>query len=248
MKTIYLLRHAKAEVRDEKVSDKERKLVKSGIEDAETIAKSLYKEGFIPELILSGDPPRSLKTAKIFAKRFKLEGTGIIINEKIYSADDAKSLLQIINELDDKYNSVMIVGHDPSLTALAQLLVKSFTFELPKAGVFGIECKKSKWNDIVPETNQIKLFLAPMKKKKVAKLRNKLAEITGNKLETVIFETMSKSNIINDERIRKMIKKRSREFAEEFRGEHYYPLLKTIDEISLFFNLQEKEIVNEENK
>jgi phosphohistidine phosphatase len=248
MKTIYLLRHAKAEVRDEKVPDKARKLVESGIEDAGTIAKNLREEGFMPELILSSDPPRALETAKIFAKKLKFEGPEIILNEKIYSADDAKSLLQIIKGLDEKYSSVMMVGHDPSLSALAHLLVKSFTFELPKAGMLGIECKKSKWKDIVREANQIKLFMAPMKPKKVEKLRYGLTKILGNKIETVIFETMSESNVITADRIRKMIKKRSRQIAEEFVNTHEYPLLKTLDEISLFFKLQEMEKVVKENK
>jgi phosphohistidine phosphatase len=94
MKTIYLLRHAKAEVRDEKASDKERKLVQSGIEDARTVAKNLREEGIMPQLILSSDTPRALETAKIFSKKLKFEGPEIIINEKIYSTDKAEALLQ----------------------------------------------------------------------------------------------------------------------------------------------------------
>jgi phosphohistidine phosphatase len=248
MKTIYLLRHARAEERDEEVPDKERKLVESGIEDARTIAKNLCEEGFKPELILSGDPSRSLKTAKIFAKKLKIESAEIILNEKIYSADDAESLLRIIKGLDDKYSSVMMIGHDPSLSALAHMLIKSFTFELPKAGVFGIECKKSKWKDIVPGAGKVKFFMAPMKKKKVEKLRYKLAEIMGNKLEDVIFETIGESSAVKADRVRKIIKKRSRQIAGDFVGTRRYPSLKTMDEISLFFKLQEKEKAAEDNK
>jgi phosphohistidine phosphatase len=248
MKTIYLLRHAQAEARNEKVPDKERKLVKGGIEDARTIAKNLREEGLMPEMILSSDPPRALETAKIFVKKLKFEGPEIILNEKIYSADNAESLLEIIKALDEKYNSVMMVGHDPTLSALAHLLAKSFTFELPKAGVLGIECKKKKWTDIVPKINQIQLFMAPMKKKNAEKLRNELAEMLGDKLETVIFDTIRESNVIAADRVRKAIKKRSRQIADEFFGLHEYPLLKTLDEISLFFKLQNAEKKSEENK
>jgi phosphohistidine phosphatase len=247
MKTIYMLRHARAESQDEIIPDKERKLVERGIKDARTIAKSLYDEGFMPELILSSDTPRALETAKIFAKKLKFEGPEIIINEQIYSAADAGPLLEIIKGLDEKYSSVLMVGHDPTLSALAHLLAKSFSFELPKAGLLGIECKKRKWKDIVPEVSQIQLFMAPMKMKKVEKLKEELTEIMGNKLETVIFETISESNVIKSERILKMIKKRSRQIATEFIDRHEYPLLKTPDEISLFFRLQETEKATEEN-
>jgi phosphohistidine phosphatase len=239
MKTIYLLRHAKAEVRDEKAPDKERKLVQSGIEDAGTIAKNLRAAGFMPELILSSDPPRALETAKIFAKKLKFEGPEIIINEKIYTTDDAESLLKIIKGLDERYNSIMMVGHDPTLSELAHLLAKAFNFNLPKAGILGIECKKKRWSDIVPGNNQVQLFMAPMKTKKAEKLRHELTEELGTKLETVIFDALSESNAINADRLRKMIKKRSLQIAEEFINTHEYPLLKTLDEISLFFELQD---------
>jgi len=235
MKTIYLLRHAQAEARDEKVPDKERKLVKAGIEDARTIAKNLREEGFMPDLILSSDPPRALETAKIFAKKLKFEGSEIRVNKKIYSAEDAQSLLEIIKGLDEKYNSVMMVGHDPALSAFAHLLAKFFTFELPKSGVLGIECKKKKWADIVPSINQIRLFMAPMKKKKVENLRIKLIEILGDKLDSAILDTMMGSGAVMPARLLKVIKKRSRQIAEEFAGRYEYPLLKTSDEISLFF-------------
>ena len=101
MKTIYLLRHAQAEARNEKVPDKERKLVKGGIEDAGIIAKNLREEGLMPELILSSDPPRALETAKIFAQKLKFKGPEILLNEKIYSAEDAVTLLEIIKGLDE---------------------------------------------------------------------------------------------------------------------------------------------------
>jgi phosphohistidine phosphatase len=248
MKTIYLLRHAQAEARDEKVPDKERKLVKDGIEDARIIAKNLRKEGLMPDLILSSDPPRALETAKIFVKNLKFEGPEIGLNKKIYSAEDAESLFEIIKGLDEKYKSVMMVGYDPTLSALAHLLVKFFTFELPKSGVLGIECKKKKWADIVPSINQIRLFMAPMKKKKVGKLRDELTEILGDKLETVIYDTLKESNDIAADRIRKTVKKRSRQIAEEFVDINEYPLLKTLNEISLFFKLQNPEKLVEENK
>jgi hypothetical protein len=142
----------------------------------------------------------------------------------------------------------MMVGHDPALSELAHLLTKAFTFELPKAGVLGIECRKKRWSDIVPNNNQIQLFMAPMKTKKVEKLRYELTEKLGSELETVIFDTLSESNAITADRLGKMIKKRSLQIAEEFINTHDYPLLKTLDEISLFFSLQETEKTVEENK
>jgi hypothetical protein len=88
--------------------------------------------------------------------------------------------------------------------------------------------------------------MAPMKPKKVEKLRYELTEKLGDKLETVTFDTLSESNAITVDRLRKMIKKRSLQIAEEFINAHEYPLLKTLDEIALFFELQNREKVVEE--
>jgi phosphohistidine phosphatase len=238
MKTIYLLRHAQAEPRSENVPDKGRKLVKGGIEDSGAVAQNLREEGVMPDLIISSSAPRALETARIFAKKLKFKGPDILLKEKIYSADDARALLQIIRGMDDKYNSVMMVGHDPSLSALAQLLIKPFQFELPKAGVLGIECKKRKWADIGSENNQILHFIAPMKKKRLEKLRKGLTETLGSRLEKCVSKTLKESNAVAAARIQKTIRKRSLQIAEDFVCIHEYPLLKTLDEIFLFFKVQ----------
>jgi len=248
MKTIYLLRHARAEVRDEKIVDKERKLVKSGIEDAKMIAKNMREEGTVPELILSSDAARALETAALIAKKLKFEGPEIVTNEKIYSAENAESLFEIIKSLDETYGSVLLVGHDPSLSALAQLLVKSFTFNLPKAGLLAIESKKRKWAELTPETNQIKLFNAPMKKKKAEKLENQLIEIEGKKLETLIVDSLHNSKAIEVDRVQKSIKKRSRQIAAELINARMNLSLKTMDEIVLFFDQHEPETMDEASK
>jgi phosphohistidine phosphatase len=241
MKTIYLVRHAQAEQQVESIPDKERKLVKSGIKDSGAVALTLREEGIMPELIISSSAPRALETARIFAKKLKFKGPDIILKEKIYSADDAKSLIQIIRGQDEKYNSVMMVGHDPTLSALAQLLVKSFKFELPKAGVLGVECKKRKWAEVGAENNHILFFIAPMKKRRLEKLRGELVERLGHRLEKVISTALKGHNADDAVHIQKTIRKRSLQIAEDFICNYEYPLLLTMDEISLFFKLQSVE-------
>ena len=247
MKTIYLLRHAKAERRDEVKPDKERKLVKSGIQDSRTIAKSLRQAGIVPELVISSDAPRAFETAETVIKKLAFEGPDIAINPKIYSAEDAKPLMRIIKKMENKYNSVMICGHDPSLSDLACLLVKSFSFELPKSSVLGIECNKRKWTDIVPGTNRIKLFIAPMKAKKEEKLKKQLTALWDKKLETLISNALHQSDAIVAESNRKNIKKRSRQIISEFMNARKNLTLNTLEEISLFFDRSLDKTAEKEN-
>ena len=75
----------------------------------------------MPDVILSSDAPRALETAEVCAKTLNYQGPEIILNETIYATDNAESLFQIFKDLDEKYNSAIMFGHDPTLSALARM-------------------------------------------------------------------------------------------------------------------------------
>ena len=240
MKTIYLLRHARAEMADHNLADKERRLVKSGIEDARTVAGILKKFSSGPELILSSDTTRTVETAKIIAKKLKIGGLEIVFNGEIFSAENSETILNLIKALDDKYNSVMIIGHNPTLSALAGLLAKSFTFDLPKAGLLGIACSSNTWQEVIPETGQIKVFIAPLKKKRVERLKDELAKALGERIETIVVETISASGVNITPEATTLVRKKSRQIAKKAINVQGYPLLKTPEQISIFFQLDQQ--------
>jgi hypothetical protein len=68
-----------------------------------------------------------------------------------------------------------------------------------------------------------------------------LTETLGNRLEKVVSKTLTESNAVAAARIRKTIRKRSLQIAEDFVGIHEYPLLKNLDEVALFFKVQSVE-------
>jgi hypothetical protein len=133
----------------------------------------------------------------------------------------------------------MLAGHDPSLSGLAQLLVKSFNFYLPKSSVLTVECRKRTWKDIVPECGRIKFFTAPINKKKTADIENRLTEALSGRLETLITDTLGKTDEAAAENSKKTVKKRSRQIAAEFMDRRENLILRTMDEISEYFFLRE---------
>ena len=161
MKVMYLTRHSKAVQRKLDLPDFERTLVKSGEKDALRIAEKLKKEGHTPDLLMSSTASRALETAHNFARGLKYPAEKIIVKDAFYSEMSTEALLYLIRNVDDRYNSIMVFGHNPVLTNLAKELIEEFHEDIPKSGVVGIEFSQKKWKSIAPKTGRLKLFEYP---------------------------------------------------------------------------------------
>ncbi|WP_309496511.1 histidine phosphatase family protein [Sulfurovum sp.] len=133
-KTLYIARHAKSSWKDMSLSDFERPLNARGKRDAPFMANLLKEKGIRPELILSSPAKRAKKTAKHYHITL---GGELQFDESIYEAS-SMSLFDLLQEALQKVDSVMIVGHNPELTALNDMLSDKSIFNIPTAGIVGI--------------------------------------------------------------------------------------------------------------
>jgi phosphohistidine phosphatase len=147
MKKLYLVRHAKSSWDDLSVSDFDRGLNQRGENDAPLMADVLKKEGVDPSLIISSPANRAITTAKILA-----EGLGykkdIDIKESIYESSDF-NLMMIIKELDEKLDSVMIVGHNPAMNDVINKISDLSIHNLPTCSVVALELLEG-WSSLDP--------------------------------------------------------------------------------------------------
>jgi phosphohistidine phosphatase len=118
-KTLILVRHSKAEERGLKTADKDRKLTGKGIEDSSRMARFLFTRGINPDLILSSNAARARLTAEIFVKNLNLSEKNLKLSEKLYYSS-AKTILDHIYVLNDKINTVLLVGHNPGISDLVK--------------------------------------------------------------------------------------------------------------------------------
>jgi len=133
-KTLYIARHAKSSWDDMTLSDFERPLNKRGKRDAPFMATLLKEKGIKPELILSSPAKRAKTTAKHYHAAL---GGELRFDERIYEAS-AMSLLYLVQEAFKKVDTLMVVGHNPGLTALNDMLSDESIYNIPTAGVVGI--------------------------------------------------------------------------------------------------------------
>ena len=164
MKQLLVIRHAKSSWDNPDLQDNERPLNKRGLEDAPLMANVLRTHNFSLDKIFSSSALRAKMTTEIFAKELKIPESMIEYTDELYNAS-RREILNFIKRLDDKYQSIAIVGHNPGLTDLVHFLLYDFDYELPTCAVVGIDLDLEKWSDIKSGTGSLKFFEYPKKYK-----------------------------------------------------------------------------------
>lgn len=148
MKHLYLIRHAKSSWTDSSLKDFDRVLNERGEKDAPKMAHHFKKKIKTPDLFISSSAKRAMKTCKIFAHEFDVKTEDIIFINELYLAPPNLILNTILN-IDDKYKSVALFGHNPGITELANALIENISIDnIPTCGVFAISADCKHWKDL----------------------------------------------------------------------------------------------------
>ena len=162
MKILYLVRHAKSSWKYPTLDDFERPLNKRGRETAPLMGKILKKLDTSPDLIISSPATRASMTARIISDQMNYPLEKIRYDESIYASSE-NELLHTIAEIDDQITTAMLIGHNPGLTCLANLIGDSSISNIPTSGVCCIELNISSWNKIGKHRGKVKFFEFPKK-------------------------------------------------------------------------------------
>jgi phosphohistidine phosphatase len=149
MKELILIRHAKSDWTKESIKDIDRPLGERGYEDAYLLSKWFKEEMGLPDQLLSSPATRALNTAFIFARTFNMFEKDVLIDETLYESF-VKSYLKSISQTNNKINRLMVFGHNPMLTELANELNKDLLFDnVPTCGIIKIGFEFNDWKEIL---------------------------------------------------------------------------------------------------
>ncbi|RXJ86591.1 histidine phosphatase family protein [Arcobacter sp. CECT 8985] len=161
MKNLYLIRHAKSSWKNMTLSDFDRPLNNRGKKNAPFMAKLLKKKGLKPDLIIASPSYRTRKTAHIFADIFKYNKKEILFFECLYNASK-NDILETIKYIDDKFENLFLIGHNPSLNQFVQEYV-NFNENIPTSGIIKIEFDCKRWKETKKNNAQLIFFEYPKK-------------------------------------------------------------------------------------
>jgi len=148
MKTLYFIRHAKSSWDFTELTDEERPLIEKGIKRAKKLGKYLKEQNIKADMILTSHADRAFQTAQIIAKKINYPLEKIIIDKKIYGTG-IDNLFETIFGLSDEYSCIILFGHNPTFTNIANYFLDEKIENLPPSGLVCIEFKTDQWNEIV---------------------------------------------------------------------------------------------------
>lgn len=160
MKALTLVRHAKSSWKQAQLVDFDRPLNRRGELDAPEIGKRLKKQMPCPDLMISSPAKRALATAKALAQEMGYPLNRLLTEQRVYLAS-ARALLTLINGVDNAYHDVMLVGHNPGLTELANNLTGGVTENLPTCGVVRMTYEVNSWSKVGQTQAELILFDYP---------------------------------------------------------------------------------------
>lgn len=146
-KTLHIVRHAKSSWDYENISDIDRPLSPRGINNAYLMAKKFSERKMEPDRFITSPANRALYTATIFARILKFPYDNIQISDRIYNGytDD---LLEIVKSQKKSVSNLLIFGHNPAFTALANKLMDSYLDNIPTAGIVSLTYNIENWAEI----------------------------------------------------------------------------------------------------
>lgn len=150
MKKLILIRHAKSAWDDPSLSDHDRPLAERGLQDAPKMAKRLIKRRIQADLLVSSTALRAKETAKFIAEELRYPKDKILLESSLYHAS-SHSILKYLRAQHDRHDTILIFGHNPGFTDLANYLGAELD-NLPTCGQFGVGIKSEHWADLKPET------------------------------------------------------------------------------------------------
>lgn len=160
-KSLTLIRHAKSSWDDPQLDDFDRPLSRRGERELKETAPLLHRLKLPCELLLASPAQRTRATAALLAKALALPDERIAFDHAIFEAD-SETLLFRLQQADDAIDHLVLVGHNPGLTELANHLGPVVIDNIPTCGVVELHLPALRhWHELSPKSATLRRFLYP---------------------------------------------------------------------------------------
>jgi phosphohistidine phosphatase len=162
LRRLTLLRHAKSSWGDPDLKDRDRPLNERGERDAPMMGRRLRARGARPTLILTSPALRARRTAQIIAREINYPQEFLQREEDLYLASPDQ-ITAVLARQDDAFRDVVVCGHNPGLTELANRLTGAHIDNVPTCGTVVIELNLPSWSRLPGARGDLALFDYPRK-------------------------------------------------------------------------------------
>ena len=168
MLSLMLLRHAKSSLAETGQDDLDRPLNDRGKRAAMAVGRYMAANGLAPQLVLCSPARRTRETWNLVAGELATVPE-VLIAAEIYESGDSKALMECLRHKAGTAQSVLLVGHNPSIAGLAQNLVGKGSTKLrerleekyPTAALAVINFDLGNWESLVADSGTLLRFIRP---------------------------------------------------------------------------------------
>ena len=146
MKTVVLMRHAKAEPEYSDCRDFDRSLTEDGRAMAQKSAEQLKEAGIQVGQILTSSARRTLQTAQIVAETLCPDAPLLAMDE-LYLAAPASYITAVRQQAENDIHSVLLVGHNPGIAQLMSSWAEDH-FSVPPATISVFQIPLQQWEQL----------------------------------------------------------------------------------------------------
>lgn len=162
LRRLTLLRHAKSSWQDTGISDHDRPLDKRGEQDAPVMGRRLLARGSRPSLILCSPAVRARQTAQSIARELGYPSEFLQHEAALYLATP-EQIMAVVARQADSFRDLIVCGHNPGLTELANRLTDSGIDNIPTCGMVVIDLDMDSWAGLETASGKLHLFDYPKK-------------------------------------------------------------------------------------
>ena len=159
MKTILILRHGKSDWDADYAADHGRPLAARGQKGARKMGRFLTTARVVPDRAITSSAIRARETLATAAEAGGWTGPARV-TDALYEATPEAVLREIQSEPDEA-DTVIVVGHEPTSSGLAALLVGGGRVEMKTAAVARVDVEVESWADVRPGRGTLAFLLPP---------------------------------------------------------------------------------------
>jgi phosphohistidine phosphatase len=159
-KQLFLLRHGEAADKTGNQSDKDRELTTAGIQHIMRMAAHLAAQNLPVDAIYCSSGLRARQTALLLLEKIDMEDDKIFFEDDLYDAS-TRTLMEFISRLDNSLKSVMIVGHNPALSYVAEYLTDTEVGSMAPGGIAIVRLTVSSWKEITKGAGELVQYFHP---------------------------------------------------------------------------------------
>lgn len=156
---LLLLRHAKSDWSSTSGGDHDRPLARRGREAAPRMGRFLAAVGPLPGRVVTSSAVRARSTAELAVEAGNWR-CPIQVAPELYEAS-VEDLLDLVARQPADLETLLLVGHEPTLSQSIGVLVGGASVRFPTAALASIRCAVRSWQAVAPGTGTLAWLVTP---------------------------------------------------------------------------------------